>query len=375
MVRVPLLFRGAAVLLLAASTVVGQTPEPPVELLSIDPLGPSTPDFLRQFSADGRHPLLSLMVAGELTSFDASAAQDSTKQDSSKIKPSPQTPSTAPKTGTCEGILLDGDGCPSGNCDGLLDDCVACPTVPNFLPFACSPPPCCCRKCMRKYGRGHCCSHGPAANPYLDWPCCPAWCFYGAPLVPASDGCCGRRHLFGHKHCCGSSGHGCPYGGWGMGCDGWVDGGACGCTPPPPRYCRKCQKHSKHGYGPGCGYPYGGWGMGCDGWVDGGFCDCTPPPRYCRKCQRKHCGSYGYGYPGWDGCYGYMDPYYACGHGCGKHRGFGLFHRCRCCQPPPYPYCTAPMMMPCMDTGPFCADCVFGGDGVLDGLVMDGTIN
>src|SRR5579875_2287749 len=97
MVRVPLAFRGIAVLLLAASTVVGQTPEPPAELLSLDPLGPSTPDFLRQFSSDTRHPLLALMVDGELTSFD-----DSKPQDSSKLKPTPQKSSTAPKTESCD---------------------------------------------------------------------------------------------------------------------------------------------------------------------------------------------------------------------------------------------------------------------------------
>jgi hypothetical protein len=397
MVRVPLLFRGFAVLLLAASTVVGQTPEPPAEFLSLDPLGPSSPDLLRQLSADPRHPLLNLMVDGELTSFDASAAQDSSKQDSSKLKPTPQTPSTAPKAGASDGILVDGDGCQSDGCGALLggggmfDGCAGCSAVPNLFSSACSPPPCCCRKCLRRFGRGHCCGggYGAGANPYLGWPTCPGWCFYGEPLVPCYDGCC-RKRLFGHKHCCGGSG----CGGMGMGCDGWMDGGFCGGCMPQPCCGRKRlfgHKQCCGGSGYGCGY--GGMGMGYDGWMDGGFCGgCMPPPCCCRRCLRKHGCGYGYGNAGWGGCCGGMSPYGGCGYGCGKQR-CGLFHR-RCCQQS-YPYCQAPMMMPCMGMGmgmgmgmdmgmdmgmgmgegSFCADCTSGGSGALDGIVMDGTIN
>jgi hypothetical protein len=387
MVRVSLLFRGVAVLLLAASAAAAQTPEPPAEFLSLDSFGPSSPDLLRQFSADARHPLLALMVDGELTSFDVSAGQDSSKQDSSKIKPTPQKSSTAPKTDVPDGaIVLDGDGTLGGDgCGGLLEGCglaTACPMVPNLLPLACPPPPppCCCRKCQRKFGHRHCggcgCGYGAGyGNPYLGWPCCPAWCFYGAPLVPGNQGCCGRGRCW-RKHSCGC-GYGYPYcdgyGGWDMGYDGFADGGFCGCyMPPPPCSCRKCQRHNRHCCGYGYGYSYGGW-------MDGGFCGCymppPPPPCCCRRCQRKHGCSYGYGYPGWDDCYGGMYPYYGCGYGCGRHHG-GLFQRRRCCQPPPYPYCPAPMMMPCMDAGPFCADCAFGGDGIIlgggDGIILGG---
>jgi hypothetical protein len=392
MVRVPLFFRGVAVLLLAASTVVGQTPEPPVEFPSLDSLAPHKPDFLRQLSSDARHPLLALMVDGELTSLDAPPAQEPSKPGSSKLKPTPQTP----KTGSSDGVLLDGPGCPSDDCGGLLDDCpfaAACPTVPNCLPFACPPPPSCCgRKFLGKFGRKHCggCDHGvgcgwcPAANPYLGWPCCPAWCFYGAPLVPGNQGCCGRGFCCRHKRnrC---DGYGYPYcggyGGWGIGPDGFVTVGFCDdCMPytPPPCGCRKCQKHFKHNRGWGYDCPWGGWGMGYDGWVDGGFCGCVPPPPpppcCCRKCQRKHGYSYGYGYGGWDGCYGCAAPYYACGGGKGKHHGgFGLFHRCRGCQPPPppCPFYPVPLMMPCMSAGPFCADCTFEGDGVVMGEIIN----
>jgi hypothetical protein len=357
MARVPLLFRGVAVLLLAASAVVGQTPEPPAELLSLDSVGPSSPDFLRQFSADPRHPLLSLMADGELTAFETAAPQEA-----SKLKPTPKASSAASKSAAAEDdCVLDGGQLGDG---GLA---AACPTVSDCLPFACSPPqPCCCRKCQRQRKRchGHC-GGNDYGNPYLNWPTCPAWCFYGAPLEPCNQGCCGRGRC--RKHCGRNQGYGwgCDgcFGGWGE--DGFLDGCGFGCMPPPSQKCcfhnrQRC--HRQHC----CG---SGWGMDYGGYLAGGFCgDCMPPPCNCRKCQRKHrcssgCG-YCYGYSGWgmDGCYGG-------GCGCGKHHGRrGLFHRC--CHQQPYP-----MMMPCMDGCMFDGAYAFGGGGLVgDGIVGDGFV-
>lgn len=367
MVRVPLLFRGVAILLLIASTAVGQTPEPPTDLLSLDPLDSSPPDFLRQFSTDSRHPLLTLMVDGELASFEASSAQDS-----SKLKPTPKASSSASKSAAADddcvldGGVLDGGQLGSG-----------CPTVSNCLPFACFPlqaPACNCRKCQRqrKHGHSNCGGHGCGAgygygggwnNSYLNWPTCPAWCFYGAPLVPAQQGCgrhCGRRHHCGNQNC-GYS-YGCGYGGgWNtMGGDGFMNSG-CGCfMPPPPQQCgcRKCQRHHRqHGCGNqgyGCGYG-GGWGMGYGGYMDGGFCgSCMPylppPQQNCqRRCHRKHgCSSnygyWGYGCPGWGGHPGWDGG--SCGSSCGRHHGHFRGHRCHGQQP--YPYCPYSTMTPCM---------------------------
>lgn len=393
MVRVPLPFRGVAVLLLVASTALGQTPEPPAEF-SLDSIGPSSTDLLRQFSTEIHNPLLTLMVDGELTSFDAAPPKEATK-----IKPTPQSKSASSAT-------TESDSCPAE---------IECPTAPCALPFACYPPPppqqqCHCRKCQRKHSHGHRggCGYGQGqgygggyGNPYLNWPSCPAWCFYGAPLVPCEGGCGHRRH---QKHGCGhggcaNQGYGSPYGygcwaGWNaMGGDGCLDEGCCGgCMPfmaPPPQqqcHCHKCQRkhgHGNSGYG---GYPYGGgygggWGMGYGGFMGEGWCgDCMPymappPPQqqcHCRKCQRKHhgssneygygggygyggCGSGGCGYPGWAGDGEGQG-------GCGKQR-HGLFHHSRHCQqPPPYPGYGYPMMMSCMGGEPFCSDCAFGSD-------------
>ncbi len=385
MVRIPLPFRGVAVLLLAASTVVGQTPEPPAELLPLDSVTPNPPNFLREFSADPRHPLLALMVDGELTSLEPAQAQDSSK----KIKPEPKSSSAAPKTDKSEGVIVDdgqlGGGLLGGQCDGaLLGDgqCEGgllgggcgeglcggcglegmCPTVPNMLPFACSPPPPGCRKCHRKCGHKH---GGGCGNAYLNWPCSPP-CFY---CSPCNEGC--RKHRCGHRHCggCGNYGYG----------DGW--GMDCGCWAPSPSCGHKCHRHHKHcggcaAYGKPCGGYGGGWGMGyaggwdmgcCGGWgtgLDGGWgmdCGCWMPPPSCgHKCHRRHGCSHscysGYGYPGWDGCgcgYGFDD-------GCGKH------HRGRChrgCQQA----CYYPMIMPCMGTWSGFGCDSFGAGGVLAG--------
>ncbi|HEY7330634.1 MAG TPA: hypothetical protein VH592_23545, partial [Gemmataceae bacterium] len=230
MVRVPLPFRGVAVLLLAATTVVGQTPEPPTEFLSLDGIAPTTPpNFLREFSADTRHPLLSLMVDGEVAMVDAAPAQDSAKP-----KLTPKTPATpdkkepaasAPADGCQGGGLLDGcqDGALLGGCrdGGLLGGCAGeslCPTMPNVLPYACAPPLCCCTKCKHRCGHKNCGGCG-CGNPYLSWPgCC--------------DGC-GCRHCR-HKHSCGCATYGGTCGGCGG--DGWNTwggdgywGGDCGC--------------------------------------------------------------------------------------------------------------------------------------------------
>ncbi len=399
MVRVLLPFRGVAVLLLAASTVVGQTPEPPAEL-PLDSPSPGSVDFLRQFSAERNHPLLSLMVDGELTSFDAALAQET----SPRLKPAPQKQSASSATETT-------DACPVE---------VECPTMPVCLPFCPPPPPppCHCRKCQRRQRHAHCGNNGPGyGNPYLGWPCAMGGypgC-YGAQPYPSQQ-CCGRRGH--HRQGCGYNASGYQGygnfsgGGWGggwntMGGGGFLDGGCCGaCTPyiapppPPPQcHCRKCQR--KHGcgnqgwggsyggyggYGSGYGGGYGGWGMGSGGFLDGGFgggC-CAPymppPPQpqcHCRRCQRKHgCSSgYGYagsGYPGWpnypvpganmvDGGYnGFADP--NC-FSCGKQHGHGLFHRCRSGHhTQPYPYYAYPRMMPCMQMESFCADCGSGGE-------------
>ena len=404
MIRVPLALRGVAVVLFAASTVFGQTVEPPAEL-PVDPSPPGSPDLIRDYSTESRHPLLNWMTEGQLTSFDSLPSQDS-----ARLQPKPQVsqPSTAPATE------------PSLSCTATepFDSCpveIDCPSVPICLPFAYPPqqPPCHGHKCHRRHKHSTC--GGSAAgygNPYLGWPC--AMNGYGGGYAPSSpyQGCgcrkCQRKH-----HQCGSNGPGyagCgyPYGGYAggcgsMGCGGFMDGGyGDGCSPfmappPPPQcHCRKCQrKHhgGQQGYGyPGYGFqgggnPYGGgygggWGgMGFDGGMDGccggGYCSPfvapPPPPQcHCRKCQRKHHGGqqgYGYqgcGYPGWpaypvpgasmvDG--GYND---CNGYGCGKHH-HGLFHHCRAChhKTPPYPYSAYPMMMNscCMQEEMFCSDC------------------
>jgi hypothetical protein len=392
MVRVPLPFRGVAVLLLAASTVVGQTPEPPAELLPLDSVAPTTPNFLREFSADPRHPLLALMVDGELSSLEPAQAQDS-----SKIKPQAKSSSAAPKTDTSEGVIVDdgqfggqlggqlgggqlGGGQLSGGllgdgqCDGGLlgggfggGMCGGCgqetmgPMAPNMLPFACAPPPCCCRKCQRRCGHKHCggCgSGGGCGNAYLNWPSCPP-CFY---CSPCNAGC--HKHRCGRRHCggCGNYGYG---GGWDMGCDGW--GMDCGCWMPAPSCGHKCHRRHKHCGGYPCcgGYGGGGWDMGCGGGWDMGYgggwgmdCGCwMPPPCSGHKCHRRHgcsnCCYGGYGYSGWDGCgYGY-------GCGCGRH------HRSRChrgCQQ----LCCYPMMTPCMGMSSGMGMC--SGMGMMSGM-------
>jgi hypothetical protein len=392
MVRVPLPYRGVAVLLLAASTAVGQTPEPPVELFSLDSVSPSPPDFLRQFSADPRHPLLSLMVDGELASLDAAPAS----QEAIKIKPQPKSSSTAPAAESSDGVIVD-DGQLGGLGSGLLDGGLGggvlggglgagglgdgllggglgggcglgtmCSMGTNMMPFACAQPPCGCRKCQRKcHKHGGGCGHGGGyGNPYMNWPTCPAWCFYGAPLEPCGQGRCGRR--CGHKHCGGGAGYGnCGGygygygggygGGWNMMGEGFMDGGCGfggGCMPP--QSCgHKChRRHNRCGGGGGYGCAYGGgygggWGMGSGGYMDGGwgmgggYCGCYMPQQSCgHRCHRGHgCSNYGGGYgygggylcPGWDGY----------GGGCGRRHCGGRCHRG--CQQPYYP-----MMMPCM---------------------------
>jgi hypothetical protein len=352
MAHVPLPLRGVAVLLLATSTVVGQTPEPPAEF-SLETNGPSSPDLLRQFSTEMHNPLINLMVDGELTSFDAAPPKEA-----AKIKPTPQSQSEPSKSEPSDDCVA--DGCPAE---------VECPTVPNFLPFTCSsPPPCNFRKCLRNRSHRHCDGCGPCGgcgNPYLGWPGCPV-CFYGAPLVPC-DGCgCNLFHkkCWGHR-CCARQGHGCSCGwnSWNTMCgDGFLDEDCCGCWSPPPPKCRWFQhkhgcRHSGYGY-PSCGDICGGLCDGCAPYVAP-----SPPNCNCRWCQRKHgsscgygyCGGYGYqgcGYPGWDGC----------DDGCGKHcRGFGLFRNCRCGhKQPPYPCYGSPM--PSNDGDLFCGDGAFGGD-------------
>jgi hypothetical protein len=335
MIRVPLALRGVAVVLFAASTAFGQTVEPPAELPA-DPRAPASPDLMRDYSTESRHPLLNWMTEGELTSFDTSPAKES-----SRLQPKPQAsePSKAAETE------------PADSCSVEID----CPTVPNYLPFACPPPqpPCHGHKWHRKHKHSDCGYGAGYGNPYLGWPC--AMCGYGGGYAPSS-----------------------PYQG-------------CGC--------RKCQRKHHHGGQQscgyqGCGYPYGGYAggcgpMGCGGFMDEGYGDCCspfmappPPPQcHCRKCQRKHHGSSGYGYagcnyPGWpaypvpgasmvDGGYnGFTDP--NC-FGCGKHQHcHGLFHHCRAChhKTPPYPYCAYPMMMNscCMQEDMFCSDCSIVAD-------------
>jgi hypothetical protein len=298
------------------------------------------------------NPLLNLMVDGEFTALDAVQPKE---KEGAKIKPTPQSKSTAPSDKT------ESDACPVE---------VECPTGPTLLPFCPPPPPQChCRKCMRQRSRGHCghgqgCGYGGGnGNPYLGWPSCPI-CFYGAPLVPCDGGCC--HGLFGKRKCghqgCGNQGYG--HGGWSgwntMCGDGYLDGGYGCCMPPPPqqKHCRWCQRKQgcgNNGYGYGHGWPYGGgWGMGCG---DGCMPYVAPPPPQqcnCRWCQRKNrCSNgygygYGCGYPGWDGS-----------DDCGRHRR-GLFSRC-CKQQHPYPY-SGYSMMPCMDGDMFYGDGAFGGD-------------
>lgn len=374
MLRVPLPIRGVAVLLLAAATVVGQTPEPPAELLSLDSFDQGPPDFLRQFSADARHPLLALMADGELASLDASATQDS-----SKLKPTPQSSAKAPKTGSSGGATVDGAEVDGGALDGCQEGCLfgggsfasGCSMGQSFMPFACAPPPpqCCCRRCQRKCGHRHGggCGYGAGAgygwggNPYLNGPSCGSLCFYGAPLVPGNQGCGHRR--CGHRHCGGCANYGSSYGGgygggWNMmGGEGFFGegGGFCGawtpCMPPPTCGCRKCQRHHHNrcgGGGGGYGYGYGGgWGMGYGGYMEGGFCGCyMPQPCNCHRCRRHGCSS-GYGYGGGYGC------------GCSRHHFGGRCHRG--CQQPYYP-----MMMPC--TG------MMSGMGMMSDMgMMSGT--
>lgn len=356
MARVPLPFRGVAVLLLAASAVAGQTPEPPTELLSLDAFSSSSPDFLRQYSADPRHPLLALMVDGELTSFEADQAKDSAKP---KLVPQP-APSASPKTKSSGGIIV--DGCPGDECPCDM----ACPMAPNMLPYACSPPPCSCRKCQRKCShnrRGHSCE-----NPYLNWPSCPGLCFYGAPLEPC-QGCHSRR--CSHKRCrsCAAD------------CGSWDGDSFCGCWMPSQSCGHKSHsRHNRCSRSSGCGYPCcaDGWGM------EDCFCDCwTPPPSCGHKSHRRHkcsnCyGCAGYACPGWgaDDC---MASCSKCGHRCGGHRSRRGHHGCQ--QP-----CFYPMMMPCMDAMP-CVGSIsgvgmmsdigfdsFGSDGLALGDSEDGTM-
>ena len=404
MLRVPLPFRGVAVLLLTASTVVGQTPEPPAEL-PLESSAPGSPDFLRQYSSDLRHPLLQFMADGEFVSLDAESPR------SPRLTPKPETKSTTPSTESSPPL------------SEVFADDIDCPEAPSFLPFACPPPPplCNCRKCQRMRKHSHCGNYNPGyGNPYLGWPGgCPGC--YGPSAYPYPG--CGS-HGCRHKHGCGygypgygspwgggyGGGYGSPWGGYGggygtMGYNGFMDG-ACGggCMPylapppppPPPCFCHKCQRkygcgHHGGGY-PGYGSPwgggYGGYGGGYGGMGYGGFMDgCCggwgppqpPPPPPCHKCLRKHGYSYGYGYPGcgypsWpaypvpganmvDGGYnGFMDP--NC-FGCGKHQHcHGLFHRlCGGHHTPPYPYYAYPRPMPCMmEAEPCCMDCGCGGD-------------
>lgn len=435
MVRVPLPFRGVAVLLLAASTVAGQTPEPPAEL-PLEPSIPRSTDFLRQYSGDLHHPLLSLLVEGDLTSLDAGTLPP--KETASRLAPKAQSGGAKPAlTEVGPGAIEVG----AGACE------IECPTTPTCLPFCPPPPPppCHCRKCQRMHKHRHCGNYGPGygcnygggygGNPYLNWPCgmggCPG-CYGPAPY----QGCC--SHKSRHKHGCGcgpmypgcgypygggcGSGYGGGYGGGygsgcGMGYGGFMDGGCGDCMPyiappppppPPPCWCHKCQR--KHGCGhQGCGYPgygYGGWGsgygggygggwgmMGNDGFMDGGFGGCcapyAPPPMpscSCHKCQRKHGCSPGYGYagcgyPGWPA---YPVPGWnqwdcgsnncgkSCGGGCCKRRGCWSHHGHGCQQPAPYPYWAYPQATPCMRAEPFCGDCAFDG-GFGSAPLLSGT--
>lgn len=380
MAHVPLPWRGVAVLLLAASTALGQTGEPPAEF-SLDPSTPSSPDLLRQFSLESHNPLLNLMVDGEFTSYDAAPS----KADA-KIKPAPQTKASEKE------IEVDSESCPGE---------IECPSAPVCLPFAYCPPPqqqqCHCRKCQRKQSRGHrggCGGGGNGyGNPYLGWPGCPI-CFYGCPLVPCEGGCggCRKHQRRGCGHGCGNQGYGCAYGGgyggwqgWNSMCgDGFLNQGCCGfCQPyvaPPPQQCqcRKCQRKRGCGNsGGGCGYGGGyggGWGMGYGGFMDG-CCGCwmPPPQQQCqgRKCQRKHgrsnncnygggygCCSgngYGCGYPGWGG-------YGECNEGCGRRRHSRCHRNQGCQQPAPYACFGCPMMMPCMGGELLCGEGAFGSD-------------
>lgn len=425
MVRVPLVFRGVAVLLLAASTVAGQTPEPPDEL-PLEPWRPQSTDFLRQYSGDTQHPLLSLLVDGELTALDAAATPS--KDSSSRLTPTPQKDSAKPSLTEVPPGAIEIDplqasgGLPNdgfGGCDGLP---IAGPQAPNCLPFACPPPPpCYCCQSKHRCKRQRCAPCYPpcCCNPYLGWPC--AMGGYPGYCGGCSQGCghkCRRQSCCAAPCCgypcggCGAGGYGYGYGGgWGGGygggyggCGGFMDG--C-CTPyiappppppPPPCFCHKCRKKCGGCQQPCCGYPgcgYGGYGYGGgyggDGFMDGGWgCGgpcCAPPPCPCRKCQRK-CGcSYGYGYagcgypgwpaypvPGWNmveggynsftnpSCFGCK----RCGCGCWTHCS-----RCHCGHVPPYPCCAYPTVMPCSaEVGPFCGDGGFGalgGDGAFDG--------
>jgi hypothetical protein len=397
MVRVPLGFRGVAVLLLAASTVAGQTPEPPDELL-LEPFQPRSTDFLRQYSAESHNPLLNLVVEGQLTALDAAPAPP---KDSSRLTPTPQQDSAKPKLtevppgaieiddpGACTGMPNAGpeacSGMPNAGpeaCSGMPTDC---PEAPNCLPFA-GPPPCCTSKCKHRSRHQRCASCSPCdGNPYLGWPC-------------DMGGCQGGRcHKCRRNRCCGWDGPSCGYacgggcsGGYG-GCFGGYGGFAdSGCTPyiapaPPPCFCHKCQR--KHGCGhqgcnqAWCGGP--GYGWGCDGGFDGGWdggfgCggfSCAPPSCPCRRCQRKHGCSSGYGYagcgcpcwpaypvPGWN-----MDDGGSSCCGCRRFGGCGCwthFPRCHCRHVPPYPSCAYPGGMSGMAAAePFCADCGLEGD-------------
>jgi len=422
MLRVPLPFRGVAVLLLAASTAIAQTPEPPAEL-PLDPLAPSSPEFLRQYSDSSRHPLLQFLVDGELTSLDETPKQ---KEKSPRLTPLPDAKNATPST-----------ACGSSACEDLAVE-IDCPSAPCFLPYACPPPPppmCHCRKCQRQRKHAHGCGSGPSCgNPYLGWPGGYPGC-YGPSPCPY-QGCC--SHKGRHKHGCGYGygyggygygGGGSPWGGSGgygggcgmMGCDGFLDGGCCGSCmpymapppppPPPPCFCRKCRKKYSCGQ-QGCGYPgYGSpWGGGyeggygggygmmgsCGGFMDGccggGYAPPPPPPCPCRKCQRKHGCSYGYGYagcgyPGWpaypapganmwdNGYNGFTDPN-CFGGGCKHHHCHGRCHHCRGCHhTQPYPWYAYPQAMPCMmDAEPCCMDCGCGGD-FCPALVPSGTCN
>jgi hypothetical protein len=271
LMRVPLPIQGVALLFLTATMAVGQTPLFTEELPFDTGIFESS-DMLRQVAYENSHPLLILVVDGQLTSLDSASTNEP-----SRLTPTPQVPPKA-KAATEEGeIVSEGIECP------------------NCLPFAAP------AKHHKWFGSRH--AHKQQAGfgnsdpywqdgdgGYLSW--------YGAPLTPYKWKNRGS-HFWSHKpNCTGFNGCGsATFGG------GYFDSWGCGTpylAPAPPTHslCKRCQR--KHARSHQNNFVDDGW-IGDDGFCDG--CAVAAPPQkhgLCRKCQRKSGRGYaGSGYPCW----------------------------------------------------------------------------